>query len=119
MPFEFEKLIVYQKSIGFAESVCLATRRFPRDYHFLANQLKRAGLSIPANIAEGSGRFTSSDRRKYFGIARGSVQECVPLLELAARIHLLTPDAYARLRSDLEDISRMVSGLIRSLARQR
>jgi len=85
MSFVFEKLIVYQKAIQFADSICQLTSTFPRGYYFLTDQLNRAALSIAANIAEGNGRFTKADRRNFFGIARGSVQECVPLLELARR----------------------------------
>ena len=82
MPFAFEKLIVYQKSVTLTEAVCLLTRGFPRGYYFLADQLNPAALSIATNIAEGNGRFTAADRRNFFGIARGSAQEGVPLLEL-------------------------------------
>jgi hypothetical protein len=46
MAFSFEKLLVYQKAIDFADSVCTATEQFPRGYGFLANQLNRASLSI-------------------------------------------------------------------------
>ena len=77
--FAFEKLIVYQKSIDFADAVCGHTEQFPSRYGFLVDQLNRAALSISSNIAEGNGRFTKADRRFFFGIARGSVQECVPL----------------------------------------
>ena len=83
MTFAFEKLLVYQKSVDFADSVCLATEHFQRGYGFLVDQLNRAALSIAANIAEGNGRFTKADRKNFSIIARGSVQECVPLLELA------------------------------------
>ncbi len=81
MAFAFEKLKVYQKAIAFADSGCTLTKGFPRGYFFLADQLNRASLSIAANIAEGNGRFTKPDRKNFFGIARGSVQECVALLE--------------------------------------
>jgi four helix bundle protein len=118
VPFAFEKLLVYQKSVVLAEAVCVATRGFPRGYFFLADQLNRAALSIATNIAEGNGRFTSADRRNFFGIARGSVQECVPLLELAVRRQVLTAETHARLRGELEEISRMVSGLIKGLNRR-
>ncbi len=91
MPFAFEKLKVYQKALDFADAACSLTRGFPRGYFFMANQLNRAALSIAANIAEGNGRFTKADRKNFFGIARGSVQECVPLLEIAARQGLLDP----------------------------
>jgi four helix bundle protein len=112
MPFAFEKLAVYQKAIPFADSICTLTRDFPRGYYFLVDQLNRAALSIAANIAEGNGRFTKADRRNFFGIARGSVQECIPLLDLAARQGLLQSEQHARLKADLEEIARMLSGLI-------
>jgi len=115
VPFAFEKLLVYQKSVTLTDAVCEVTRGFPRGYYFLADQLNRAALSIATNLAEGNGRFTAADRRNFFGIARGSVQECVPLLEIAMRRQLLTPEAHARLTGELELISRMVSGLIRRL----
>ena len=115
MPFAFEKLVVYQRSILFADSICTLTRDFPRGYYFLVDQLNRAALSIAANIAEGNGRFTKADRRNFFGIARGSVQECVPLLELAARQKLVNPERHVQLLTDLEEIARMLSGLIKGL----
>lgn len=102
MVFQFEKLIVYQKSVDFADRVCSETERFRSGYKFLADQLNRASLSIAANIAEGNGRFTVPDRRNFFGIARGSVQECVPLLELSARRMLITPEIHTDLKSMLE-----------------
>ena len=115
MAFAFEKLNVYKKSVCFADAVCTLTKGFPRGYFFLANQLNRAALSIAANIAEGNGRFTRADRRNFFGIARGSVQECVPLLELAHRQKLLEAENHQQLKADLEEIAPMLSGLIKAL----
>src|SRR5262249_21452133 len=60
-----------------------------------ANHLNRASLSVAANIAEGNGRSTKADRRKFFGIGRGCVQECVPLLELALRRGLLSTEVHS------------------------
>ena len=115
MAFSFEKLLVYQKAVDFADTVCSITEQFPRGYGFLVDQLNRASLSIAANIAEGNGRFTKPDRKNFFGIARGSVQECVPLLELARRRSLFSEERHAGLKSELEEISRMLSGLIKGL----
>lgn len=115
MPFAFEKLIVYQKAISFADHICELTGQFPRGYYFLVDQLNRAALSIATNIAEGNGRFTKPDRRNFFGIARGSVQECVPLLELAARRGFLKPELHLSLKAEVEVIAKMLSGLINGL----
>ena len=115
MAFSFEKLLVYQRSVDFADQVCWTTRQFPRGYGFLVNQLNRAALSISANIAEGNGRFTRPDRKNFFGIARGSVQECLPLLELARRRSLIDQARHRELKGDLEEISKLLSGLIRRL----
>lgn len=115
MAFAFEKLLVFQKAVDFADRISALTEAFPRGYGFLADQLNRAALSIAANIAEGNGRFTKADRKNFFGIARGSVQECVPLLELARRRGLLEDAAHSELKDDLEEIARMLSGLIRGL----
>ncbi len=115
MAFAFEKLLVYQKAVDFADAVCGHTEHFPRGYRFLVDQLNRAALSVAANIAEGNGRFTIPDRRNFFGIARGSVQECVPLLELALRRKLLNDNDHVQLKARLEEIARMLSGLIKGL----
>lgn len=115
MTFAFEKLLVYQKSVDFADAICQRTESFSRGYGFLVDQLNRASLSIAANIAEGNGRFTKPDRKHFFGIARGSVQECVPLLELALRRNLLTEQDHQDLKRRLEEIARMLSGLITGL----
>jgi four helix bundle protein len=118
MAFIFEKLIVYQKSVDFADGVFQQTENFSRGYVFLVDQLNRAAVSIAANIAEGNGRFTKPDRRHFFGIARGSVQECVPLLELAMRRKLINENVHVALKARLEEIARMISGLINSLDQQ-
>jgi four helix bundle protein len=99
----------------FTDAVCMLTRSFPRGYFFLADQLKRAALSIAASIAEGNGRFTKPDRKNFFGIARGSVQECVPLLELARRQGLHDAEQGEQMKEHLEEIARMLAGLINGL----
>lgn len=115
MPFMFENLAVYQKAVDLADQIAGLTERFPRGYYFLTDQLNRAALSIAANLAEGNGRFTKADRRNFFTIARGSVQECVPLIEVARRRGFLASDTSDALRERLEEISRMLSGLINGI----
>lgn len=115
MGFMFEKLEVYQKAVDFADQIAALTEGFPRGYGFLVDQLNRAALSIATNLAEGNGRFTKPDRRHFFTIARGSVQECIPLLEVARRRGLIQESTALALREQLETIARMISGLIKGL----
>jgi four helix bundle protein len=90
MPFMFEKLEVYQKAIDFADRITRLTEQFPRGYYFLVDQLSRTALSIATNIAEGNGRFTKADRKNFFTIARGSVHECIPLLDIGGHYNCNT-----------------------------
>ena len=115
MPFAFEKLIVYQKAVDFADRVLVVTEGFPRGYGFLTDQLNRASVSIAANLAEGNGRFTKADRRHFFMIARGSIQECVPLLDLSVRRRLMSGDSHQELRDRLDELGKMISGLVNGL----
>jgi four helix bundle protein len=106
MPFMFEKLEVYQKAVDFADEIAALTEGFPRGYGFLVDQLNRAALSIATNLAEGNGRFTKPDRRNFFTIARGSAQECVPLLEIARRRGLIQEPVSVALKEWLEVIAK-------------
>ena len=115
MAFMFENLDVYQKALDFADKITSLTEQFPRGYYFLADQLNRAALSIATNIAEGNGRFTKNDRKNFFIVARGSAQECIPLLEPARRKQLIPESTVINLRNQLEIIAKMISGLIKGL----
>ena len=115
MAFVFEKLEVYQKAVDLAEQIISLTEQFPKGFYFLTNQLNRASLSISLNIAEGNGRFTKNDRKHFFIIARGSTQECIPLLEIAKRKQFITTQKVINLRDQLEIIAKMISGLINGL----
>jgi len=112
MAFIFEKLDVYRKSVDFAEEICELTKGFSKGNYYLSDQLNRASLSIPLNIAEGNGRYHKADRINFFRIARGSAFECVPILEICKRKNLITDNHSTELKEKIEDISKMLSGLI-------
>jgi four helix bundle protein len=117
--FMFEKLEVYQKAVDLADKIASLTEAFPRGYGFLVDQLNRAAVFIATNLAEGNGRFTVPDRRNFFTIARGSTQECVPLIEIARRRGSIQETASLALRERLEVIAKMLSGLINGLDRRK
>jgi four helix bundle protein len=118
MAFMFEKLEVYQKAVDFADETAALTEGFPRGYGFLGDQLNRAAVSIATNLAEGNGRFTRPDRKHFFTIARGSAQECVPLLETSRRRGLVREAQAAALKERLEIVAKMISGLIAGIEKR-
>ena len=77
----------------------------------MADQLSRAALSIPLNIAEGNGRWHSGDKRQYFWIARGSTFECIPIVEILAIKSVISAKEREELRSKLEVIAKMLTRL--------
>lgn len=112
MPFMFENLEVYQKAVTFAEEIGNLTEGFSKGNYYLIDQLNRATLSIATNIAEGNGRYSKADRKNFFRISRGSAFECVPILELCKRKKLIGEEKHKALKENLDEICKMLSGLI-------
>jgi four helix bundle protein len=114
----FKNPEVYQKAVDFADKIASHTENFPRGYYFLVDQLNRAALSVATNLAEGNGRFTKPDRKNFFTIARGSIQERVPLIEVARRRGFISDADHSNLKTRLEEMARMISGLINGLEKR-
>lgn len=114
--FNFEKLEVWHKAIEFADFVYSTTRTFPNDERFgLANQMRRAAVSISSNIAEGTSRASKTDFARFVEIATGSVFEVVSQATISKRRKFISQDDYHRLYAAAGEQSRMLSGLRRSL----
>ena len=112
--FLVEKLVVYQKALDFGERILRIEQRTPRRAPgTLLNQAVRASTSVALNLAEGNGRWTTSDRRHFFHIARGSLYECLPLMEFFRRLGSISEAESTSLRGDMEEISKMLNALIR------
>ena len=115
--FRFEQLTVYQRSLALSTRIYTMSLKWPREHLFgITDQLRRAVLSIPLNISEGYSR-TRKDFQHFLVIARGSCFECVPLIQLAEQVKLLTHDEAVLLYNELLEISLMLSGLRSSLKR--
>jgi four helix bundle protein len=80
---DHERLDVYQRAIEFLAIAFAVAERVPRGYASLADQLRRAAMSIPLNIAEASGKPEGADRRRFHAIARGSAMESAAILDVA------------------------------------
>jgi four helix bundle protein len=93
------------------------TRVFPKDEQFaLTNQIRRAVVSIPSNIAEGHGRLHKADFVRCLSIARGSLMELKTQLEIAEQLDYLDRDASANAWATANEVGRLLNGLIRSLS---
>jgi four helix bundle protein len=112
--FDFEKLEVHKKSKSFHKQIQQFLKQNDVD-PTTRNQLRRASLSIVLNIAEGSGRNSRADKRHFFIISRGSVFECVAVLDLMQDDDLISEILFKDLYSKAEDLSKMLFAMIRTL----
>jgi four helix bundle protein len=114
---DYRKLKVWEKSHQLALGVYGATRGFPRVEEFrLAAQLRRASVSIPANIAEGSGRGGKQEFRQFLVVAMGSANEVEYHLLLARDLGYLTSKSHRMLESQVAEVRRMLSGLVAKIS---
>jgi four helix bundle protein len=114
--FNFEKLEVWQKAIDFVDLLYKETQSFPSEERFgLTNQLRRAAISISSNIAEGSSRSSKTDFARFTEIAAGSVFETVSQAFIARRQNFFTEEQFREIYANAEQLSRMLSGLRKSL----
>ena len=113
MSFPFETLGVWRKSIVLCSDLYRVVDSWPANMRFsLADQVKRAASSVPANIAEGAGRYGSADKRRFYVIARGSVFEIASHLQVATEARCLTDDCRIEYWIRLEELAKMLNGLI-------
>jgi four helix bundle protein len=118
MQFNFEKLIVWQKSMELVDLVYNLVKRFPKtETIILVPQLLRAANSVPANIAEGSYRQSKKEFIQFLYIAKGSVAETLTLLEVSYNRKYATKEEREEIRSLCKDILNLLSALIKSLSK--
>ncbi len=110
---DYRKLKVWKKAHELALAVYEDTRCFPREELYgLTSQMRRAAVSISANIAEGAGRSGNGEFGRFLYIAMGSAAELECELALARDLHLLAPERHGRLASHVSEEKRMLGALI-------
>jgi four helix bundle protein len=113
---EFRKLEVWQRAHALTLALYRATARFPREeLYSLTSQMRRSAVSIPANLAEGTGRQTDADLRRFIRISLGSASELEYHLLLAHVLRLLDSAAFGDLSAQLHSIRGMLVFLMRAL----
>lgn len=112
----YHNLIVWRRAHQFVKDIYTATVRFPREEQFgLVSQLRRAAVSVPANIVEGHIGRSPVDFRRFLIIAQGSLAECEYYLELSHELRFLSEEAYAKLERQRGEVSFLLNKLVRAV----
>ena len=113
---DYKDLEVWQRAISLCKPVYTVTASFPKDERFgLTSQIRKATVSVSANIAEGWGRGTRQDYCRFVRIARGSAAEVESELMAARELGFVKPDQLSDIFDEITAIRRMLQALVRSL----
>ncbi|MDP8247187.1 MAG: four helix bundle protein [Candidatus Tritonobacter lacicola] len=113
--FDFEKLDVYKLSLDFVHKVISIIKKLPSELRFtIGGNLIRASMSIPNNIAEGSGKRSKKEKARFYGYSLNSVRECIPSISVLFGEKEISKAEMRDLRSDCVRIGSMLARLIQS-----
>ena len=112
----FKDLIAWRKAMDLVEEIYRLTNSFPPQENYrLVDQLRRAAVSVPSNIAEGQARYTKKDFRHFLRTAKGSVAEIETQILIAQRLGYIKQDSCERCIASIREVGRILAGLISSL----
>ena len=112
----YRELIAWQEAMDLVEQIYKVTRNFPDGERYgLTNQLRRAAVSVPSNIAEGQGRGVGGEFAHHLRIANGSRQEIETQILISQRLGFLDQDIVLETIKQCEEVGRLISGLHRSV----
>lgn len=113
---DYRSLIVYQKAEKLAELVYLCTKYFPKEEQFgLTSQIRRAVVSVVANIVEGWSRNSYKEKIQFYYISRGSLTEVEFYIDFTYKLKYLNQKQFDELTSLRHETARLLTGLIKSL----
>lgn len=114
--FTFETLDVYQKARKLVKEIYLLLENFPSyEKYSLCDQIRRSAISVPSNLAEGSGRFSLKERIHFVEISYGSLMEVYCQLSIANDLGYCSDEKHKELKIQIDEIARMLYGLRSSL----
>ena len=114
--YEYKNLDAYKESKALVILVYALLKKFPREEQYaLCDQLRRAVISVPSNIAEGSGRTSSKDQAHFFEMAFGSLMEVNCQIDIAHDLGYITKEDVERVEQHVKTIAALLSGLRRKI----
>jgi len=109
-----ERLTLWKRAVDFVVKLYKVTNKFPKEEKFgLTSQIRRAAVSVPANIAEGAGRQSDKEFLHFLSNAQGSASELATELLIAYRLGYISSAEFGDTNNELDDIGRMIVGLAR------
>ena len=115
--YQFEKLTAWQKAKELAVAVYQIANKFPQyEQYALSSQIRRAAISVPSNIAEGTGRVSVKEKIHFLEISYGSLLETYCQLQIAVELNYITLDDLETIKPLFFETSRLISGLRNSYA---
>ena len=109
----FRNLNAYIKAKELVSMVYTLIKKFPKEEQYaLCDQLRRAVISIPSNIAEGSGRLTTKDQSHFYSIAYGSLMEILAQLDVASDLGYITKEEFQHLETLIDVEAKLLTGLV-------
>jgi four helix bundle protein len=112
----YRELLVWQKAKTLSVEIYRATEQFPRtETYGLISQIRRAGVSVASNIAEGQGRLTAGEFLHFLGQARGSLLELETQLAIAVDLNYLKPEVHEKMDHEAYQVLGLLNRLIESL----
>ncbi len=113
---DFKNLKVWQKGIKMVAEIYNTTQSFPKDELYgLTSQIRRSAISIPSNIAEGSGRNSDKEFNRFLNISLGSSFELETQIIIAHELKFLSNNEFSELIAEIQEQQKMITGLQKSL----
>ena len=112
----YKDLNIWKRSIGLVEDIYKITQNFPKEEIYgLTSQLRRAAVSVPSNIAEGFTRLHNKEYRQFLYISLGSCAELNTQIIISSRLSYLSTEKVNETLNEIEEISKMIMGLIKKI----
>jgi four helix bundle protein len=112
----FKELKIWQKSRILAKNVFILTKKFPKDERFeMVSQIRKSVISIVSNIAEGSGRNSDKEFRRFLDIALSSAYELETQIIISFDLEYINKGEFSTLSADIQEVQKMIYGFRRSL----
>jgi len=119
MSYRIEDLDVYRRCVAAAAQLCrLADETAGRGSSAMGHELRRRGIAMASNLADGLGFWEKEEKERHFAASKKAVLEALSLMEITVTLKLVDPDAQRKIAVDLRDLAKMTGGLLRGARRR-